>query len=131
MGRENSFQSTVLEYLNKIPGCMAENVSGDSSQSGRPDITGCYKGRAFKFELKQPDNKYEASLKQNIELRRWRNAGCVVGVIYSMKALKLLFEVDWDWGKPKTARIQEANGCISWYEVPKMTGSYLCSMEVL
>lgn len=131
MGRENSFQESVLRYLNSIPGCIAENVSGDASQSGRPDINGCYKGRAFKLELKQPDNKYGASLKQNIELRRWRNAGCVVGVIYSTKALKLLFEVDWDWKKPKTVQIKETNDCFSWYEVPKMTGSYLCNTEVL
>lgn len=131
MGRESNFQNTVLEYLNSIPGCMAENVSGDSSQSGRPDIVGCYKGRAFKLELKQPDNKYRASLKQNIELRRWRNAGCVVGVIYSMKALKWLFEVDWDWREPKEVQLPEERGCMSWYIVPKMTGSYLCSTEVL
>lgn len=120
MGRESSFQSTVLDYLNKIPGCMAENVSGDASQSGRPDINGCYKGRMFKLELKQPDNKYEASLKQNIELRRWKNAGCVVGVIYSMKALKQLF--DWNWRLPNAVEIEEPNGCQSWYEIPNKTG---------
>lgn len=114
MGLETNFQSTVLDYLNQIPYCMAENVSGNADQSGRPDINGCYKGRAFKLELKTPDNKNDASLKQNLELRRWRNAGCVVGVIYSMKALKRLFAADWNW--PLLATIPEDNGCYSWFE---------------
>ena len=122
MGRETGFQSRVLEYLNSISGCRAENLSGDATQSGRPDINGCYKGRMFKLELKQPDNKYEASTKQSLELRRWKNAGCVVGVIYSMTALKKLFEVNWDWSHIKSVRIVEKNGCSSWYEIPPMHG---------
>lgn len=125
MGREGNFQDSVLDYLNSIPGCIAENVSGNESQSGRPDITGCYKGRMFKLELKQPDNKYEASLKQLLELRRWRRAGCVVGVIYSMKALKMLFEVDWNWRRTKKVCMPEDNGCASWYEIPIARGSSL------
>lgn len=125
MARETGFQSQVLKYLNDLPGCKAENVSGDATQSGRPDITGCYKGRAFKFELKQPDNKYKASLKQNTELRRWKNVGCVVGVIYSMEALKQLFEVDWDWDNLiKTVEIQEKNNCTSWYTIPNRRGTH-------
>lgn len=125
MGKETSFQSSVLEYLNSIPYCMAENVSGDASQSGRPDINGCYKGRMFKLELKQPDDGYEATLKQRTELRRWKNAGCVVGVIYSMKALRRLFEVDYDWRTPNTVQIEEPNGCLSWYKIPNRFGRSL------
>ena len=125
MGLENSFQSSVLSYLNGLPGCRAENVSGNASQSGRPDINGCYRGRMFKIELKQPDNKYKASKKQELELRRWRNCGCVVGVIYSMNSLKQLFEKDWrDTGYTS---IQESNGCESWYWIPIMKGfTYGC-----
>lgn len=118
MGRESSFQNTVLEYLNNIPGCIAENVSGDASQSGRPDINGCYKGRAFKLELKQPDNKYKASLKQNIELRRWRNAGCTVGVAYSMEFIRWLFEQDWEDQRFTGGMREEENNCLSWATVP-------------
>lgn len=93
MGLEANFQTTVLKYLNSLPGCKAENVSGNANQSGRPDINGCYKGRAFKLELKSDTTGYKASNKQKIELRRWKNAGCVVGVIHSMRALRYLFEV--------------------------------------
>ena len=118
MGLESNFQSTVLEYLNSIPGCMAENVSGDASQSGRPDICGCYRGRMFKIELKQPDNKYQTSLKQNIELRRWKNAGCVTGVAYSMSFIKWLFNQPWEDHTFVGGSEDTAPGCVSWAHVP-------------
>lgn len=121
MGREIGFQERVIKYLNELPGCKAENVSGDATQSGRPDINGCFRGRMFKFELKQPDNKYKASTKQFLELRRWKNAGCVVGVFYSMELLKDLFK--WDWNGPALrGSLQEANGCVSWFEIPPKEG---------
>lgn len=116
---ESSFQSSVLEYLNSISGCKAENVSGNAHQSGRPDINGCYKGRAFKIELKTVDHKYKTSRKQELELRRWKNSGCVVGVMYSMKALKLLFEkTDWNVTHEVFKSIYEGNDCISWFCIP-------------
>ena len=96
MGLESNFQATVLEYLNSLPGCKAENVSGNANQSGRPDINGCYKGRMFKIELKTPDNNNQASKKQQLELRKWRNAGCVTAVVYDMNFLKEVFSMDWE-----------------------------------
>lgn len=124
MALESGFQSSVLKYLNGLPGCVAENVSGNANQSGRADITGCYKGRMFKLELKQPDNKYKASLKQNLDLRRWHRSGCVIGVIYSKKALKALFE-ETDWNAPYSVsyRRKEANDCESWFTVGKLVWS--------
>lgn len=118
MGLESSFQNSVLNYLNSIPRCKAENVSGNASQSGRPDINGCFHGRMFKLELKSVDNRYKASKKQKLELRRWYNCGCVVGVIYSMKALKFLFHDDWSSDFPKAHYIIEDNDCESWYKIP-------------
>lgn len=122
MGLESNFQSKALEYLNSILGCKAENVSGNSHQSGRPDITGCYEGRMFKIELKSPDNKYEASQKQRLELRKWKSVGCSTGIIYSMTALKE-FISDLK-GAPKLVpenflhvEIPESNGCISEYTI--------------
>lgn len=119
MGRESNLQSSVLEYLNKLPGCVAENVSGDSHQSGRPDINGCYKGRMFKIELKTPDDKNTTSLKQDLELRRWKRAGCVIGVIYSMNALRWMFRQDWTTLYGMSLCLAEANGCTSQFSVPK------------
>lgn len=116
MGIESNFQTAALKYLNNLPDCCAENVSGNAQQSGRPDINGCYKGRAFKIELKVPDNKNRASKKQELELRRWKNSGCVVGVVYSLSFLKEMFSCD--WSIVSSAAQTEPNGCCSWYEAP-------------
>lgn len=118
MGFEGNFQSTVLKYLNSLPGCRAENVSGNANQSGRPDINGCYHGRMFKIELKTPDNKNEATKKQQLELRKWKNAGCAVAVLYDMKLLKEMFSQDWDTDKQLKGQ-QLKDGCLSWYEIPR------------
>ena len=117
MGFESSFQSTVLKYLNSLPGCKAENVSGNANQSGRPDINGCYKGRMFKIELKTPDNKNEATKKQSLELRKWKNVGCAVAVIYDMDMLKEMFSFDWCFFEQAHGDKVE-NGCHSWYSIP-------------
>ncbi len=117
MGLESNFQSTALKYLNSLPGCKAENVSGNANQSGRPDINGCYRGRMFKIELKTPDNKNEATKKQSLELRRWRNAGCAVAVIYTMDFLKYMFSFDWDAYEQSQAQ-DMTDGCMSWYIIP-------------
>lgn len=117
MGLESSFQSSVLTYLNQLPGCKAENVSGNASQSGRPDINGCFWGRMFKLELKTSDHRYKASKKQQLELRRWKNTGCVVGVIYSMEVIYRLFSLDWEL-YPGYDETPEDNGCLSWFDIP-------------
>ena len=118
MGFDSSFQSTVLKYLNSLPGCRAENVSGNANQSGRPDINGCYRGRMFKIELKTPDNKNQATKKQHLELRKWKNAGCAVAVIYDMALLKDMFSHDWDEYEQLQGQAYD-NGCLSWYEIPR------------
>lgn len=117
MGRESNLQSTALEFLNCLPDCVAENVSGNSAQSGRPDINGCYRGRMFKIELKTPDNEYQASKKQKLTLRRWKRSGCVTAVIYSMKTLYAMFSQDWE-RYPGRFEFKEDNGCTSWFHIP-------------
>lgn len=115
---ESPFQSKALSFLNNIPYCKAENVSGNARQSGRPDVNGCYKGRMFKIELKIPDHKNVASKKQSIELRRWARSGAIVGVIYSMDTLRdMFYEIELSEGKRQNKRyeVYETNGCTSWY----------------
>ena len=118
MSRETNFQSKALAYLNSLPGCKAENVSGNAKQSGRPDINGCYHGRMFKLELKSLDNQYQASKKQKLELKKWSSTGCVTGVVYSLDVIKFVFSQDWyqeiDW----TYHAEEPNNCMSWIHVP-------------
>lgn len=125
MGLESNFQSRALEYLNSIPGCKAENVSGNAMQSGRPDINGCFLGRAFKLELKVPDHKNVTSKKQELELRKWATVGCSIGVLYSMAALKdwvgtmqhLCKEGYWTGEPWVVTKREEENGCESWFWV--------------
>lgn len=91
---ESTLQSKILAYLNSIPDCIAENVSGNSRQSGRSDINGCYKGRCFKIELKSPDTGYQPTEQQLLYLKRWKAAGAITGVCYSLKEVKELLEIE-------------------------------------
>lgn len=118
MGLESSLQSSVLKYLNGLEGCVAENVSGNARQSGRPDVVGCYKGRMFRLELKTPDHKNEPSLKQKLDLRRWLSSGCVCGVVYSLGFIKKVFAIGWDTHQELLIEETE-RGCKSWVVIPR------------
>lgn len=116
MGRESTLQQWVLRYLNSLPGCSAENVSGNASQSGRPDITGCYQGRMLKLELKVPDHKNTATQKQLLELSRWRRAGAIVGVCYSISIVEDAIKHSQEH---RVLLIHpENNHCLSWVYIP-------------
>lgn len=119
MGLESSFQSTAIAYLNGIPGCRAENVSGNASQSGRPDLNACYKGRMIKLELKSPDHGNEASKKQALELRRWNRAGAVTGVVYDMESIRELIDA-LNRGDQNYLFSRVDRGCESWFTIPKV-----------
>lgn len=92
--RESALQSRVLKYLNSVPGCIAENVSGNAMQSGRADINGCYNGRCFKIELKSPDTGYKPSKKQLHYLNKWERAGAITGVCYSIEDVKKVLKIE-------------------------------------
>lgn len=92
---ETGFQSKVLRYLNSLPGCMAENVSGNAKQSGRADINACYKGRCLKLELKDGDTDYEATEQQKLYLLKWKKAGAIVAVCRYLKDIKkIITDID-------------------------------------
>lgn len=89
---EASLQTKVLKYMNSLPQCIAENVSGTAAQSGRADINACYKGRCLKIELKDPGTGYKPTQQQILYLKRWAAAGAKTGVCYSLKEVKVLLE---------------------------------------
>lgn len=89
---ETSIQTAVLNYLNSLPQCIAENVSGNAKQSGRADINACYKGRCLKIEMKDPETGYEPTKQQLLYLAKWNAAGAVTAVCYSVKDVKNLLE---------------------------------------
>lgn len=85
---EGSFQSSALKYLNSVEGCTAENVSGNSQQSGRPDINGVYRGQSFRMELKILDNSNKPTKKQLMNLIKWFRSGSAICVAYSIEDVK-------------------------------------------
>lgn len=92
--REGTIQTSVLEYLNSLPNCIAENVSGNAKQSGRADINGCYNGKCFKLELKSKDTGYQPTKQQKLYLEKWRRAGAIVGICYSIKDVKEVLGIE-------------------------------------
>lgn len=117
MALESSITSSVIKYLNSLPGCRAEKLKGSSSASGRADINACYQGRCMRIEMKTPDNKNAASKKQNHNLDKWYKAGAVVMVAYSKLSVMTLIkylqtEQAGEW------YFREDNGCISWVKIP-------------
>ena len=89
---ESGLQSSVLKYLNSLPGCIAENVSGNANQSGRADINACYKGKCVKIELKDHDTAYKATKLQELYLLKWKKAGAVTAVCRSLEEVKALIK---------------------------------------
>ena len=89
---EPRLQTKVLQYLNSLPKCIAENVSGNANQSGRSDINGCYEGHCLKIELKDPTTGYQPSKKQLLYLKKWKRAGAITGIAYSVEDVKNLLQ---------------------------------------
>ena len=103
---ESSFQSTALKFLNGIPQCCAENVSGNSQQSGRADINGVYHGMSFRIELKVLDEGNKPTLKQMINLMKWFKSGSAICVAYTMGDIEHFImnfrtKTPWNTGYPK------------------------------
>lgn len=94
MAKENVIQSAILEYLNSIPGCIAENVHGNSfTGSGRPDINACYKGKSLRIEVKSKEHNNKPSSSQELNLKMWARAGSISMVAYSLKDVKDVIEL--------------------------------------
>lgn len=91
---EPTLQDKVLKYLNSLPQCIAENVSGNARQRGRADINGCYKGRCFKIELKSPDTGYQPTKQQKLYLKKWKAAGALAGICHSIEEVKEVLGIE-------------------------------------
>lgn len=95
MPRESTIVAEILDYLNKLPNCVAEKLQGTALSSGKADINCCYKGHSLRIEVKTPDHGNKASKKQKINLRRWKAAGAFCIVAYNLEDVKkLLTEID-------------------------------------
>lgn len=86
--RESQIVKRILDYLNSQPNCVAEKVQGSAAGSGRADINACHNGRTIRIEVKTADHGNKASVKQQMNLKRWQAAGAICIVAYSLEDVK-------------------------------------------
>ena len=80
---EKAITNRILRWLNSQPGCLARKRHiGVMDTAGDPDITGCWNGRHFEIEVKQPGNHPRPL--QLKRLQEWRDAGAVAFVATAM-----------------------------------------------
>lgn len=84
MPSEKAIVNKILDYLNELPGCFAYKTHGGRFESlkGQPDISGCYRGRRFDFEVKRPGK--EPTELQKAQIRKFQDAGSVSTVVTSV-----------------------------------------------
>ena len=90
---EKVIVNRILKKLNELPECRAIKTHGGAfGHSGQPDITGCIRGRRFDLECKRPGGK--ATPKQESEMRKWREAGAICGVVTSWEEAKCILTLN-------------------------------------
>lgn len=89
MALESTITNNILKYLNyEVKDCVAEKVAGNAFQKDRPDINGCWKGRAFRIEVKSPDHGNKPTKGQLLNLKKWEKAGAISFVAYSVEDVR-------------------------------------------
>ena len=88
---ESSIVNRILKWLTKQPNCYAEKTHGGRwGRAGKPDITGCIKGRRFELEVKRPGAK---PTKLQLEaLKKWKEAGAIAEVVTSVEEIKTILK---------------------------------------
>jgi hypothetical protein len=88
---ESRIVAAILEALRRRRGVVAWKIHGGPFQAaGIPDILGCYDGRFFGIEVKQPGGK--ATALQALTLRRIADAGGLAGVACSVDEARAILE---------------------------------------
>lgn len=88
---ESSITNKILKWLNQQPSCYAEKTHGGRwGRAGKPDITGCYRGRRFELEVKRPGAK--PTKLQLAALKQWEKAGAITAVITTLEEVERIFK---------------------------------------
>ncbi len=89
MPRESSIKRAIMQYLNGLSGaCFRKR--GPGSTAGDPDVYGCYRGRHFEFEIKQPRGSITPLQEQR--LKDWAKAGAGCAVVRSVEDVRYWIE---------------------------------------
>lgn len=94
----------MIERIKDDHGGHALKVHQDATTGrGSPDIDACVRGRCVKVELKMPGKTPTPA--QYGRMRRWENAGALVGWIRSLEELDELLSHagDLEWRNPQLA----------------------------
>ena len=83
---EKTITKTIIRYLNGLPACYARKIHGSRYTAGFPDIICVREGVCLWIEVKRPGNK--PTELQLLELERWREAGALTIVAYSVEDVK-------------------------------------------
>lgn len=87
--KESSLRTRIANALRKRGAKVEVKHNSRFAKTGEPDLYGCYKGRAFVFEVKLVRGK--PTKLQLHRLNEWHVAGAITGVVRSVKeALCLL-----------------------------------------
>lgn len=79
MIREREITRRIMHELNATPGCKAIKIIGGMwTETGTPDIIGCYRGKFFAIEVKAPGKV--ATRIQTRRLWEWNEAGGIAVV---------------------------------------------------
>ena len=77
--REASIVAAILRALSRVEGLVVrKRWGGAMGLAGAPELSGCYRGRHFEFEVKASSGRLTKL--QVTRLEEWRDAGAIVGV---------------------------------------------------
>lgn len=83
---ERRLNVKVVKWLNTLPNTYAYKRLGGPANKGEPDITGCSHSVRIELEGKVPGGK--PTKLQLKKLERWKKAGAITGIFYSIEEAK-------------------------------------------
>ena len=78
---EKHIVKEIIDFLRQHG--WAVKTHGGAFAAGEPDVSACIRGRSVHFEVKRSP-KHEATPLQLAKLKRWGDAGSLVGVVSSV-----------------------------------------------
>ena len=82
---ESTIKRQIMRFLKSLPESDWE-VSSPGSESGKPDITGCLRGRYVAIEVKR--EFYGPTRLQEYKIQKLKTAGALAGVAHSVSEAK-------------------------------------------